>query len=414
VTKSFRSFHLIVLCSSLLLPLRLFGLGKITGQVVNGTTGRPVSRQTVELLTPAQGKIEQVAVTQTDPAGHFSFDRRSIKPTAFYLLQASHGGVNYHDPVRFGADGNATCNFKIYDTSTVAPPIRISSARFVVRAQGDKVRVEELFALRNNTRPPLSYVDASGTFHFRLAQDASQPSVAVAGEMNLPLPQRVQNGNSPGEFFIQYPLKPGLTVVMVAYECDYSSESFNLADSVGYPIDQIELDVVPAALAVSSTQFTSAGHDADTGGARFVAENIKPDETLEAAFRGSPLADNGSSQGQDEGAVKELPNPMTRLGWPLIGCFLLVLLWAMGVRLSREWTRRDIAHPGSPAMKELHTKLEKLLDSLANLDELFEAGKMPEKKYWRERLDLKAKLVVLLRKTPPALLQSYASRHNPH
>jgi hypothetical protein len=57
--------------------------------------------------------------------------------------------------------------------------------------------------------------------------------------------------------------------------------------------------------------------------------------------------------------------------------------------------------------------LEKLLDSLANLDELFEAGKLPEKKYWRERIDLKAKLVVLLRRTPPSLLQSYASRQNP-
>jgi hypothetical protein len=410
--KSFRSIHLLVLLGSLLLPLPLLGLERIQGQLVNGTTGRPASRQTVQLLMPAQGRIQQVAVTQTDAEGRYAFARADIKPANFYLLQVSHEGVNYHDPVRFGADGNATGNFKIYNASRIAPPVRITSARILVRAQGDKVRVEELFALRNDTNPPVSYIDANGTFRFKLNHDAGQPSVAVAGEMNLPLPQQVQPGNAPGQFFIRYALKPGLTVVMVAYESGYSSESFNLADSVPYPIDQVEMDVVPATLAVSSPLFKPVGQDSDTGGQKLVAEDIKPDQTLEAGFHGSPLAENGSPQSQETGEVKELPNSMTRLGWPLLGCFLLVLFWAMGVRMSKEWTRRDIARPGSPALKELQAKLEKLLDSLANLDELFEAGKLPEKKYWRERLDLKAKLVVLLKKTPPAFLQTYASRHN--
>jgi hypothetical protein len=388
-----------------------FGAGRVSGQIINGTTGRPASRQTVQLLMPAQGKVEQIAATQTDAEGRFSFHRSDINTTSFYLLQSAYEGVNYNQPVRFAADGNSTDNFKIYDASRVEPPLRISSARVLVRAQGNKIRVEELFALRNETNPPVSYANRNGTFHFRLDPNAGQPSAAVAGEMNLPLPQDVDQAKSPGQFFIRYPLKPGLTVVMVAYESDYSSESFNLADSVPYPIDEIEMDVVPATLAITSPLFRAAGRDTDTGGQKLVADDIRPDELLQANFHGEPVAESASSESQ--GDVKELPNQMTRLGWPLIGCFLLVLLWAMGVRISKEWARRDIARPGSPALKELETKLEKLLDSLANLDELFEAGKLPEKKYWRERLDLKAKLVVLLRKTPPAFLQSYASRHNP-
>ena len=408
-----RCIDLLVLLSGFLLPLNLLGAGRIDGQIVNGTTGRPAVRQAVQLLTPAQRKIEQVAVTQTDADGRFTFDQSNIKPARFYLLQASRDGVNYHDPVRFTPDGNAVDNFKIYDASNVEPPLRISSARFLVRAQGNAIRVEELFALQNDTNPPVSYVNANGTFHFRLDKDAGQPSAAVAGEMNLPLPQDVQPGNAAGQFFIRYPLKPGLTVVMVAYEADYSLQSFKLGGSVPYPIDQIELDAVPATLAVASPMFHATGRDSDTGGQRLIAENVKQDETFEASFEGSPLAENGSTENQETGDVKELPNAMTRLGWPLVGCFLLVLLWAMGVRVSKEWIKRDVARPGSPALKELQTKLEKLLDSLANLDELFEAGKLPEKKYWRERLDLKAKLVVLLRKTPPAFLQSYVSRQNP-
>ncbi|MGH9378202.1 MAG: hypothetical protein ACRD1I_05325, partial [Terriglobia bacterium] len=357
------------------------------------------------------------AATHTSADGRFAFASDAIKPNSFYLVQAVHQGVNYHDAVRLVAAPDAKADFKIYDATAKAPPFHVTSARFVVRAEGDKVRVEELFALRNITHPPVAYVNPEGTFHFNLAKDAGQPSVAVAGEMNMPLPQDAQPGKAPGQYDIQYPLKPGLTVVMVEYEADYSSGSFSLADSVPYPIDQLEMDVVPAALAVKSDLFKPVGNDSDTGGQKLMAADLKPGAVIEASFSGAALPATGASATADnssEGTVKELPNPMTRLGAPLLGCFLLVLLWAMGMRVSREWSRRDVARPGSPAQKELEAKIEKLLDSVANLDEIFEAQKIPEKKYWRERLDLKAKLVVLLKTSSPAFIESYATRHNPH
>lgn len=396
-----------------LFPFPVFAAGQIVGRVSNGTTRRPAALQRVELLMPANGKVQQVAVTNADASGRFAFTGAEIKPKTFYLLQATHEGVDYHAPVNLGTSVTAQVNLKIYDSITQSPPLRITSARFLVRGQGDKVRVEELFALRNNTNPPVAYVNPNGTFLFNLAQGAGQPSVAVAGEMNLPLPQDARPGSTSGQYFIQYPLKPGLTVVMVAYEADYSSQGFELADSIPYPIDQIELDVVPSSLIVRSPLFKPAGSDPDTGGERLAAQNLKPGTTIEASLQG-PLLSAPQSGDNSEQTVKEIANPMTRLGLPLLGCFLLVLLWAMGVRVSKEWSRKGESRTGSPVQKELEGKLEKLLDSLANLDELFTTGKMPEKKYWRERLELKARLVVLLKKSPPALLESYAARHNPH
>ncbi|MGH9327388.1 MAG: hypothetical protein ACRD2B_11990 [Terriglobia bacterium] len=396
----------------LLFPLTVLAAGGITGSVSNGTTHRPAANLPVKLLMPASRKVEQVAVTRTDASGRFSFTNPEIKPKTFFLLQVSHGGVDYHAPVNLRASATAQVNLKVYDSITEAPPLRITSARFLVRGRGDKVRVEELFALRNNTNPPVTYVNPKGTFFFNLAQGVSPPSVAVAGEMNLPLPQEARPGKIAGEYLIQYPLKPGLTVVMVAYAADYSSHGFELADSVPYPIDQIEIDVVPASLVVKSPLFKSAGTDSDTGGEKLLAQNLKPGTVIQASFEGPLLAAPQSENNQNQ-PVKELANPMTRLGLPLLGCFLLVLLWAMGVRVSKEWSRKGGILPGSPAQKELEGKLENLLDSVANLDELFTAGKMPEKRYWRERLELKARLVVLLKKSPPSLLEAYAARHNP-
>ncbi len=412
LSKTVRAFLLLAGLGVCLVPVRLFALGRISGRLINGTTGRPAAGQPVHLLNPGNGAVRDLAITQTDAQGRFVFKRADVKKGSFYLLQAVRDGVNYNEPVDFGPDGNASANFSVYDSTAQQPPIHISPARFVVRAQGQRIQVEELFAVRNDTSPPRAYVNPRGTFLFSLAKEAGQPSVAVAGEMNIPLPQQVRAGEAPGQFSIQYPLKPGLTVVMVAYEGDYSSGSFEMADSVPYPIDHITMVVEPATLAVQSPLFRPAGQDQDTGGQQLLSDGVTPGEAIQASFQGASLAENGSASDQESGTVKEEPNAMTKLGWPLLGCFLLVLLWAMGVRASKEWTRRDIARPGSPALQELEAKLENLLDSVANLDELFEAGKLIDKKYWRERLDLKAKLVVLLRKTPPEFLDLYATRHN--
>jgi len=393
-----------------MVPLRTLAAGSIEGRVVNGTTNRPAAGQTVQLLNPGKEGMRQVASTRTDANGHFAFAGLSIQPGAFYLVQALYEGVSYHQPIRPNAA--ATVNLKIYDSTAVAPRLSISSARLLVRAKGNKAQVEELYGLRNTASPAVAYANPAGTFSFNLGSGASQPSVEVVGELNMPLPQDVRPGNTSGQYFIQYPLKPGLTVVIVSYQADYSSQAFRLSDSVPYPIVQLELDVVPSTLKVQSALFKPAGADADSGGEKLLAQNLGAGSAIEAGFSGAAVPDTAPDS-SDEQTVKEIPNPMTRLGLPLLGCFLLVLLWAMGVRISKEWATRDAARSGHPAQKQLEGKIEKLINSIANLDELFEAGKIPEKRYWGERLDLKAKLIVLLKSSPPVFLESYATRHNP-
>ncbi|MGH9351858.1 MAG: hypothetical protein ACRD2G_06835, partial [Terriglobia bacterium] len=319
------SFHKLVMVfcfAALLCPGALFAAGRIEGVVVNGTHNRPAAGQEIQLLQPGNGGMRQVAATRAAADGHFVFAGDSIQPNTFYLLQASYKGVDYHAAVRMGSTPDAKADVKIYDSSAAAQPFRVTSARFLLRAQGNKIHVEELYALRNTTDPPVAYVNPGGTFVFNLARDAGRPSVAVAGELNMPLPQDAQPGKAPGQYEIQYPVKPGLTVVMVEYDADYASASFKLADSVPYPVDQIELDVVPASLAVSSPLFKPIGADADTGGQKFLATGLKRGEAIEADFQGASLAAASAPDNSDDQTVKELPNPMTKIGAPLIGCLL--------------------------------------------------------------------------------------------
>ena len=54
--------------------------------------------------------------------------------------------------------------------------------------------------------------------------------------------------------------------------------------------------------------------------------------------------------------------------------------------------------------------LVQLFNSLADLDELFSQGKIAEKKYWKERLELKARLMALVKKSQALSPETYAAR----
>ena len=388
--------------------------GQVSGQVVNGTTGRPVPNQTLQLLTPRAG-MQQVASGTTDASGHFTIEKSDLATDAFYMLQAAYQDVNYHSPVKFNDRGQAQVDLTVYDSTKTAPPLVIQSARVIVRAEGDKVHVQEMFAIRNSADPPRSYVNVDGTFLFHLAKTTGEPSAAVAGLMNMPLPQPVNPGKGPGDYSIQYPLRPGLTVMMVAYEGDYAANKLDLADSVAYPIDSADLLVSPASLSVDSAVFKAAGSDTETGSAKYQAGSVPPNAQLAASISGeggTATAEGASTQ--TESQVKTLPNSMTRLGAPLLACFLLVLLWGLGVRVTKELPRWKAQQSASEVHKALEAEVESLFNSLADLDDLFAGGKIAEKPYWKERLELKARLVAALKKAPPALLESYVIRHTPH
>lgn len=412
-SSTIRSSWIVLVLVLSFAPLPLRAQGRIQGQVTNGTTGKPVPNQLLQLLMP-RGGMRQVATATADASGRFVFSRGDLDPGSFYLLQAVYSGVNYHAPIQFDSSGAAAVDLTVYDASRTLPALRVQSARLIVRAEGGKAHVQEMFALRNRSAPPVSYADPDGTFRFHLSPTAGPPTAAVAGLMNMPLPQAVQEGKARGEYSINYALKPGLTVAMVAYDADYSAGRLALADSLPYPIDSVELLVSPPSLVVDSPLFKPAGTDSETGSQKYQAEGLTAGTALQVGLSGEAGPEGQPETGQAQPEVKILPDSMTKLGGPLLACFLLVLLWALGVRVAKEWPGWKAQRASGPVHKELEAKLEALFNSLADLDELLAADKIVEKQYWKERLELKARLVATLKKVPPALRESYAARNLAH
>jgi hypothetical protein len=386
----------------------------IEGRVMNGTLNRPVANAKVLLLSPQpQVGMKLLDSVTAGADGRFVLSMSDLDPDKFYLLQVNAGDVPYHFPVRFDSQGSAKVDATVYDSTESDAALRVGLLRILVQANGDKVQVQQEYEVQNPSSPPRAYADANGTFRFRLPAQAPQPSVAVAGLMNMQIPQTTTPGKTAGEYVLHYPFKPGATKVTVQYEADYTSAGFALDAQVPYPVVRAELYVMPANLAVESPVFKPAGRDTSKDIQTFEAETLPRDAALTASLSGEAAPGTQPQGEQAEGGVKVVPNSMSKLGVPLLGCFLLVLLWALGIRATKDWQLWKATGPSSPAGKQFEAKAEELLNSLADLDELFEAGKVEKKQYWKERLELKAKLMAILKKGPPALRESYATRRVP-
>jgi len=238
--------------------------------------------------------------------------------------------------------------------------------------------------------------------------------VTVTGLMNMPIPLTPERGKSPGEFKIRYALKPGNTPITVTYDADYTGAPITVGDRAAFPVEHAEMFVFPSSLKVDSTIFKQAGVDAANDIQKFESDKLPRGAAIEAQLSGDAVPNpQAQAKPPSEGDVKPVPNNMTRLGVPLFVCLLLVLLWALGVRVSKEWGRWKDRQAASPVQKQLEARTEKFLNALADLDELFAAGKIEKKQYWKERLELKAKLMAILKKGPSSHSEPYATRNDP-
>jgi hypothetical protein len=345
-----------------------------------------------------------------------------IDPKSFYLASTEFEGASYNAAVAFDpSSAAARVVLTVYDSTRSPQGLGIPAARVLVGAEGQDLKVQEEYAVQNSSSPLRTYVAPSGTFTFHVPPEAGTPVVAVTGLMNMQLPQTPVPGKAPGQFSINYALKPGVTTVIIQYAQPYQASGLLLKDGASFPIDQAELYVYPSTLSVEAPGFQPAGVDQKHLLVKYEAQQLPRGTTafsirfMGAAAAGPPpgMEQQGQEQGQSgagNGEVKVVPNSVSQLTIPVLAGFLILLLWALGVRVAKEWSKLKAQVAEEAEGPKLDPKAEKLLNSMADLDELFAGNKIGEQAYWKERLELKARLVALLKKSPPASLTSYASR----
>jgi uncharacterized protein YgiB involved in biofilm formation len=409
-----------LLAGVVLLPVSARAQTEVRGIVTNGTTNRPQAGVQVRMVSPREGKQIASAITAAD--GRFTLKPKDLNTSFFYMATVVYQGSSYNEPVRFDSNGPSEVDLTVYDSTKSTAGLRVPALQVLAGAEGNKLRVQEKYAIQNSTDPPMAYAPANASFTFRIPPQAGTPNVTATGLMNTELPQTAEAGKKPGEFSIDYPLKPGVTTLTIQYTMPYDASGVALHDGTDLPVDQAELYVYPSSLAVAAPGFQPAGVDNPHQIASYQAPQLTgltsglSIRISGAAASGPPPEATEPAQGQGggdaQGQVRIVPNSTASLALPVLAGFLLLLLWALGVRFAKDWPRMKGLAAGEGAPTLLDAKADKLLSSIADLDELFAAGKIAESKYWKERLELKARLVAALKKNRPARLDSHAAR--PH
>ena len=314
----------------------------VSGQGINGTTNRPVVNQKVELMTLGEG-VNTTKDTFTGKEGRFSFEQVELAQSSPHiLLRTVYRGVNYNRSLSSKTEMEDPQLLTIYETANQLDDIDVSMPFMVALAHGNELRIEHQYLLTNNSQPKRTLADSQSTFEFNTPDAPIDLKVSVLGLGRIPLPQRplIRDG---GGYRINYPMKPGINEIWVAYNVKFPSNDRQLKFRLLHGTDHSQLFVKPSTLQVTGKGLVSTGIDSRTDSATFHITQISKGEFLNLRIVGEApehSAHDGHDHAEDsEFRVVRQPNRVFEQRIIILGIisalFLAIIFYALGQQ-SRE------------------------------------------------------------------------------
>lgn len=322
----------------------------VTGKVLNGTTSRPVINQKVELLTLGQ-KMNVTKEDFTRDDGRFTFEEVELAAASPHiLLRTIYQGVNYNLSLSSPEEMTSPQLLTIYETATELENIEVSMPAMLVLANGNDLRVEQQYLVKNGSNPMRTLVNSQRTFQFDtpLLGKTEDLTISVLGLGRIPLPQRPLKQNK-GGYRINYPMKPGVNEIMISYRVKFKSNDRELKLRLLDGTEHSQLFVKPSNLQVSGKGVEERGVDSRTESAMYHLGKISKGEFLNLRITGDApehSADDGHDHGGDsEFQVVRLPNRIFQQKIIILGIFgalsLAIIFFALGQQ-SRERTLQQV------------------------------------------------------------------------
>jgi len=353
------------------------GSGIIEGQVVNGTEGgRSVADQEVTLKTYLDNTEVDSTTAQTDAEGKFVFDGLSTESGYSYEVVITFQQAEYYSEWLSFYEGKTTkpVEVTVYDSTTSDEAIKVATAHTVIYVEQGSLWVEEYFLFVNEadrTYIGSKEITAEGT---KETLRFSLPGEATEVQYGRELMECCIYGSEEG-FVDTMPILPGGKEVAYSYKVNYNSGTYTFSRNVNYPTSSYDLLVQGEGVQVASDQLTTE-EPLDIEGIlfnHFSSKELAPGSTLVASISGLPQTSNQET-----------------ILWVVMALVVLVVGFGFGYLL-----RKKKLQPVRPE-DSLDLRRQGLLLELAQLDDDFESGKIPEEVYRRLRAETKAQLVKLM------------------
>ncbi|MFC1466628.1 MAG: c-type cytochrome [Candidatus Brachytrichaceae bacterium NZ_4S206] len=360
------------------------GDGVINLRAINGTpNGQPIRNLPVTLrIYDTSGEVLSRTAT-LDEAGFVSFDNLPVRANYFYQAELDYsGGRFYAAPAQFPVTGTRLISdiLPVFETTTDASAIRINELHIFVQDMNERtVTIVEYYLFDNAS--DRAYIGEVGPNDKRRTLRISAPQDAQNLRFDgLGLGSRFfQDGDV---IYDSDVVVPGLRSAQIAmiYELPYRDRRA-FERRLFYPVQRA--DVIVPEVTGPGTPFTVTGGLNDQGVQQTLGGNVRvflspralaAGESFSFELRGRPLA--APPHGSDPRAI----------GFGLIAFGLAIGLAYFILNRARAYR---IALEGAPQRRKILTR------QIADLDDKFALGEIPEEDYRAQRDRLKRELVAL-------------------
>ena len=371
--------------------------GVLTGQVVKATSGEPVANAEVTLRGFQDNAEIMIMTTQADSEGRYTFTKLPTEHTIFYGVESEYSGIEYtsEEPGIFTPDSTeTTLDLKVYETTTSDEAISVGQMHYIFAFLPDFMSVAQIFVLNNTGNA--TYVGQNGqTFNFSL------PDNATNIEFQESAPGSRFRATDTG-YADTAPVIPNTeTIIAVQYNVPVDGDSVTLSSPLPADVNSVSVMLADQGAELTSEQLQFMDTRSLQGQSYqiYAGGSLNQGDTLSLQLSNLDNLDFTSVMGAPPGASVPANEPVDQniIMWAIIGLGALAIVLAGVVY---PLTRPRLAEAPDSGYNDPATQRQKLLLTLARLDETFAAGEIDESVYQQARARTKAELARMMESIP--------------
>jgi len=325
---------------------------------------------------------------EVDADGSYRFEDVEFRPEYVYLVSASANGLEFNSDIVHGSDiATSVIDLPVEIYATTTDPSALKADRlhvFFDFSTPGSIQVIELFIISNpSDRVVVAAAEGGAVLNFELPAGATnlQFEDSQLGERYLATEKGFGDRAS-------VPPGMGQHQVLFAYQLPYDRKlDLDLRSPV--PVDAAVVMLPQDGVKLKSDQLVDAG-SRDVQGTTFRMYNavgaVQPGASIRLELTGNP---SGGTAGEDVGLT-----PLFIGGAVFVLALGGVAYWFIRQRRAWQPVYEAVGEDGEAAA-ETETS-DSLLEAIVALDDLYQAGKLPENAYQKRRAELKARLAEVL------------------
>lgn len=374
--------------------------GILSGQVLNAGTGKPVGNIEITLHAIQNNSEIDTYTGKADADGNFVFEKLPTDHSMMYVVEGKYQDIPYFskDTGMFVPDSNETSvNLEVFDTTTSDEAISITQLHYLLSFTPDTINVMQIYVVGNNGKN--TFVGSNGqTFDFVLPDKANNISF-----QNNPNDARfVETDIGYADTSPIMPGKDGLTIAAlydIPMDGDSATIEFPLTKNAA-SVDVLMTDQ-GATLASDQIDFIENKDFQGTSFSVFNGTNLSEGEMIRLNLTGLDGLDFSANAPDPTGAGAAGIDTTTWFNqeWAKWGAMAATLLAVVVAGVVYPMSRARLTHQTDQSGEDPETRRNRLLLTLARLDETFENGELDEDVYRNARAKYKTELADLLEQT---------------